>query len=54
MATAALWVESYRPTTLDGYVFKDKHQQDQIQNWVMPIAILYIAYKIYLYNYNVH
>jgi DNA polymerase III delta prime subunit len=29
-----LWVESYRPNTLEGYVFKDKSQKEQIQSWI--------------------
>jgi DNA polymerase III delta prime subunit len=29
-----LWVESYRPNTLEGYVFKDALQKEQIQNWI--------------------
>lgn len=29
-----LWVEKYRPKTLEGYVFKDKSQKEQIQGWI--------------------
>ena len=29
-----LWVEKYRPHTLDGYVFKDASQKEQIQAWI--------------------
>ena len=29
-----LWVEKYRPKTLDGYVFKDNAQKEQIQGWI--------------------
>jgi DNA polymerase III delta prime subunit len=29
-----LWVEKYRPDTLDGYVFKDASQKEQIQGWI--------------------
>ena len=29
-----LWVEKYRPDTLDGYVFKDNSQKEQIQGWI--------------------
>lgn len=29
-----LWVESYRPKTLDGYVFKDESQREQIKGWI--------------------
>jgi hypothetical protein len=26
-----LWVEKYRPKTIDGYVFRDDHQRQQIE-----------------------
>ena len=29
-----LWVEKYRPSTIDGYVFRDGHQKDQVQSWI--------------------
>ena len=29
-----LWVEKYRPTTVDGYVFVDENQRKQVQSWV--------------------
>jgi DNA polymerase III delta prime subunit len=29
-----LWVEKYRPKTLDGYVFKDNSHKEQIQGWI--------------------
>lgn len=29
-----LWVEKYRPDTLDGYVFKDKMMEVQIREWI--------------------
>jgi len=29
-----LWVEQYRPKTLDGYVFKDESQREQIKGWI--------------------
>jgi len=29
-----LWVEKYRPDTLDGYVFKDATMEAQIRDWV--------------------
>jgi len=34
-----LWTEKYRPTTLDGYVFKNKHQEYQIRKWVEEKSI---------------
>ena len=29
-----LWTEKYRPTTVDGYVFRDQEQKKQIQSWI--------------------
>lgn len=34
-----LWVELYRPKTLDGYVFVDKAQEDVIRKWVTEQSI---------------
>jgi len=29
-----LWIEKYRPKTLDGYVFKDQTHKDLINQWI--------------------
>jgi DNA polymerase III delta prime subunit len=34
-----LWVEKYRPKTVDGYVFRDDHQRKQIATWIKDISI---------------
>jgi len=34
-----LWVEKYRPKTLDGYVFRDAAQKKQIERWVADKSI---------------
>ena len=34
MSTPDLWVEKYRPKTLDGYVFKNDHIRQQIESWI--------------------
>jgi len=34
MAIAKLWVEKFRPTTVDGYVFVDDSQREQVQSWI--------------------
>ena len=34
-----LWVEKYRPKTVDGYVFRDDHQRKQISNWIKDKSI---------------
>lgn len=34
-----LWVEKYRPRTVDGYVFVDQQQRDQVQQWIQDGSI---------------
>jgi replication factor C small subunit len=34
-----LWVEKYRPNTVDGYVFRDNHQKKQILTWIKDGSI---------------
>ena len=34
MSKTGLWVEDYRPSTLEGYVFKDPKFKTQIQAWI--------------------
>jgi len=34
-----LWVEKYRPKTVDGYVFRDDHQRKQINTWIKDKSI---------------
>ena len=34
-----LWVEKYRPNTVDGYVFRDDNQKKQILNWIKEGSI---------------
>ena len=34
-----LWVEKYRPKTVDGYVFRDNHQRQQIERWISDKSI---------------
>lgn len=29
-----LWVEKYRPATVDGYVFTDEHVREQVEHWI--------------------
>ena len=29
-----LWVEKYRPNTVDGYVFTDDNQKNQVESWI--------------------
>jgi len=39
-----LWVEKYRPKTLDGYVFVDDHQRDQVANWIKAGTIPHLMF----------
>jgi replication factor C small subunit len=34
-----LWVEKYRPKTVDGSVFRDDHQRNQINTWIKDKSI---------------
>lgn len=34
-----LWVEAYRPTTVDGYVFVDQAQREQVEAWIRDGSI---------------
>ena len=34
-----LWVEKYRPKTIDGYVFRDASQKKQITTWIKEESI---------------
>jgi DNA polymerase III delta prime subunit len=34
-----LWVEQYRPNTVDGYVFVDDNQREQVQSWINSKSI---------------
>jgi DNA polymerase III delta prime subunit len=34
-----LWVEKYRPRTIDGYVFVDEAQRDQVNSWIQSGSI---------------
>jgi replication factor C small subunit len=34
-----LWVEKYRPKTIDGYVFRDGAQKHQVETWVKDKSI---------------
>jgi replication factor C small subunit len=40
-----LWVEKYRPATIDGYVFRDAHQKEQIQGWIKQKSIPHLLFS---------
>ena len=34
-----LWVEKYRPDTVQDYVFVDQYQKDQVEGWIRNESI---------------
>jgi len=40
-----LWVEKYRPKTIDGYVFRDEHQKEQVQSWIKQGTIPHLLFS---------
>ncbi len=40
-----LWVEKYRPSTVDGYVFRDEHQKKQVQQWIKDGTIPHLLFS---------
>ena len=41
-----LWVEKYRPKTVDGYVFRDEHQKSQVKQWIKEGTVEDVRDKI--------
>ena len=40
-----LWVEAYRPSTVDGYVFRDAHQKEQVLAWIKQKSIPHLLFS---------
>jgi len=40
-----LWVEKYRPKTVQGYVFRDEHQKKQVQQWIKEGTIPHLLFS---------
>ncbi len=40
-----LWVEEYRPRTIEGYVFQDEHQEKQIKQWIKDQSIPHLLFS---------
>jgi DNA polymerase III delta prime subunit len=40
-----LWTEKYRPKTLDGYVFRDQEQKQQIEKWLDEKSIPHLLFS---------
>ena len=40
-----LWTELYRPSTLEGYVFRDNDQKHQVEGWITSGAIPHLLFS---------
>lgn len=40
-----LWVEKYRPRTIDGYVFVDDNQRQQVESWIRDGSIPHLLFS---------
>lgn len=40
-----LWVEKYRPNTLEGYVFRDQNQKTQVEQWIKSKTIPHLLFS---------
>jgi DNA polymerase III delta prime subunit len=40
-----LWVEKYRPNTMDGYVFVDEAQREQVSAWIRDKSIPHLLFS---------
>ena len=40
-----LWTEQYRPDTIDGYVFRDENQRDQVKSWIKEGTIPHLLFS---------
>ena len=40
-----LWVEKYRPNTLEGYVFRDENQKAQVEQWIKSKSIPHLLFS---------
>ena len=40
-----LWVEKYRPSTVDGYVFVDQEQREQVTSWIQNKSIPHLLFS---------
>ena len=45
MAAKELWVDKYNPTTLDGFVYKDVQQKEQIDKWLDEKSIPHLLFS---------
>lgn len=40
-----LWTEQYRPRDIDGYVFRDEAQRDQVKKWIKEGSIPHLLFS---------
>jgi DNA polymerase III delta prime subunit len=40
-----LWVEQYRPKDIDGYVFRDEAQREQVKQWIKEASIPHLLFS---------
>jgi replication factor C small subunit len=40
-----LWVEKYRPANIDGYVFRDERQRNQVEGWIKDGSIPHLLFS---------
>ena len=40
-----LWVEKYRPQDIDGYVFRDEAQREQVKQWIKESSIPHLLFS---------
>ena len=40
-----LWVERYRPSTIEEYVFRDDSQRQQVLNWIKQKEIPHLLFS---------
>jgi len=40
-----LWVEKYRPNTVDGYVFVDQTQREQVESWIKNKSVPHLMFS---------
>jgi replication factor C small subunit len=40
-----LWVEAYRPKDVDGYVFRDEAQREQVKQWIKETTIPHLLFS---------
>ena len=40
-----LWVEQYRPRDIDGYVFRDEAQREQVKQWIKEASIPHLLFS---------